>query len=70
MVRTFLRYTAIICRKSCGALLLATVFASPAFASWDETDVPEIDPGTIASAVTLVVGGVLMLADRRKRKCK
>lgn len=32
------------------------------------TDVPEIDPGSMASALTLLVGGTLMLTDKLRRK--
>ena len=33
-----------------------------------KTPVPEIDPGSAAGALTLLVGGVLSLADRRRSK--
>lgn len=32
------------------------------------TSVPEIDPGSAVSAVTLLIGGVMTLADRRRSK--
>ena len=59
------------------ALVLATVTASPAAAGGghegnnhgtrDGNCVPEIDPGTAGSALSLVLGGVAMLADRRRK---
>jgi hypothetical protein len=30
-------------------------------------DVPEIDPGSLVSAMTLLTGGLLVLTDRRRR---
>jgi len=59
------------------ALVLATVTASPAAArdrNWGEHDtrggncVPEIDPGTAGSALSLALGGIAMLADRRRKR--
>ena len=32
------------------------------------TSVPEIDPGSAAGAMTLLVGGLLTLADKRRSK--
>jgi hypothetical protein len=48
------------------ALVMAAV-ASPAFA-WGPPPAPEIDPGSAASAVALLAGGLLILTDRLRRK--
>ncbi len=32
------------------------------------TAAPEIDPGTITAAVTLLSGGIMLLVDRRRRR--
>jgi hypothetical protein len=58
-LRSALRYS----RKAVGFALLLTACGSTAFAG----PVPEIDAGSLASAATLLVGGVLMLADRYRR---
>jgi len=59
------------------ALVLATVTASPAAAMgshhWrhaikGRNGVPEIDPGTAGSALSLALGGIAMLADRRRKR--
>ena len=64
-------------------LLMLMVFASPILADTKGKDndegkdkdkrgdvfpTPELDPGSMASAVTLLVGGALMLKDRRRQK--
>jgi LPXTG-motif cell wall-anchored protein len=43
--------------------VLALAVAVPAFASV----VPEIDPGTAVSGLSLLVGGVLVLRGRRRK---
>jgi hypothetical protein len=48
--------------KICGAMLLLTAIANSAHAA---PVAPEMDPGSITSAVTLLVGGLLMLRSRR-----
>jgi hypothetical protein len=50
---------------ACGGLLVLTALGSAAYASIVG---PEIDPGTLSSAMTLLVGGVLLLTSRRGRK--
>ena len=32
--------------------------------------VPEIDPGSILSAMTMLGGGLMMITDRRRRRAK
>jgi hypothetical protein len=50
-------------------LLFILVLATPALAGWVRpSPAPELDPGSMASAVTLLVGGLLILRDRRRRK--
>jgi hypothetical protein len=51
-------------RKTAGFLLVFAAFGSTAFAR----GTPEIDPGTATSALTLLVGGMLLLTDRIRRK--
>ena len=53
-------------RFTCGALMVFVAFSGVAHA--DFGDVPEIDPGSIVSALTLLSGGVLMLTARRSPK--
>jgi hypothetical protein len=51
--------------RSCGLLLVVAACATPAFASHDFS-VPEIDPGSMGSALALLAGGLLMLTGRRR----
>jgi hypothetical protein len=49
----------------CGLMMVLTAIGSSAAA----VDVaPEIDAGSLGSAVTLLVGGAMMLTDRIRRK--
>jgi hypothetical protein len=50
---------------SAGCLLLLAASATPAFAV---TATPEIDPGSLGSAVTLLAGGYLVLRSKIGRK--
>ena len=50
-------------RKSLG---FALVFAACAGTALAREPVPEIDPGSAASAITLFVGGILLLMPRRQ----
>jgi hypothetical protein len=47
-------------------MLIGMMFASPK-AAQAAVEAPEIDPGSIAGAMTLLVGGVLALTDRARR---
>jgi len=54
-------------------MLIVNGLAGPANADWwnrgpSSSGVPEIDPGSMASAVALVVGGIFMMTDRFFRK--
>jgi hypothetical protein len=51
-------------RISLGFGMIMAAFSAPAWA----VHVPEIDPGSMASALTLLTGGWLMLAERRRRR--
>lgn len=53
--------------QTCGLMLVVAAFSSAAWAAKD-LDAPEIDPGSIASAMTLLCGGMMMLTDRVRRK--
>jgi hypothetical protein len=52
--------------KAFGLVLVLTAFASTA-AARNGVEVPEIDPSSLAGAVTLIVGGTLLLKDRFRR---
>jgi hypothetical protein len=52
---------------ACGGLLVLTALGSAAYAL-EPAPGPEIDPGTLSSAMTLLVGGALLLTSRRGRK--
>jgi hypothetical protein len=55
-------------RLTCGLALVLGVCASTAFAGGPPLPVPEIDPGSIAGALTVLTGGMLMLTDRLRKK--
>jgi len=52
------------CLTWLGVVLLIAGAVSPAFA---DVGVPEIDPSVAQSALTVLVGGVLVLLGRRRR---
>jgi hypothetical protein len=52
----------------CGAMLVVTALGATAHADLGPPTAPEIDPGTLSSAITLLVGGTLILTGRRRRK--
>ena len=54
---------------ACLALVL-TATAATAQAGACPPPVPEIDPSSILSAMTLLSGGVMILTDRRRRAAK
>ena len=68
LMMNFLKHTATrTCRLATSALGLALIFSafsSPAKALFDA---PEVDPGSMASALTLLAGGVLTLTGRVRR---
>ena len=49
------------------AVLLAMLVAAPSAVQAGSGNGPEIDPGSMAGAMTLLVGGVLALTDRNRR---
>ena len=49
-----------------GLLLIVGATASSALAGVGPPPVPEIDPGSMASALALLAGGLLMLTGRRR----
>jgi hypothetical protein len=55
------------CRPLGMALVLAGT-AATAYAGGPPVPGPEIDPGSVASAVSLLAGGALLLTDRLRRK--
>jgi hypothetical protein len=52
---------------SAGLLVLIMMIATPKTAHAGSPATPEIDPGSMAGAMTLLVGGVLALTDRSRR---
>ena len=52
------------------ALGLALVLSAAAGTATASFDVPEIDPGSMGGALTLLVGGVMMLTGRARRAAK
>lgn len=52
-------------RKFIGLCLVLSAMATVASAA---DPVPEIDPGSIVSAMTLLTGGLLVFTDRRRSK--
>lgn len=52
-------------RKAVGLALVVAAFSGSAHAA---IGVPEIDPGSMVSALTLLTGGVLILTGRVRRK--
>jgi len=71
-----MRTTTIASIMKCGgiataALALVTVMASSAAAgggSGGHRGVPEIDPGTAVSALSLALGGIAVLKDQRRKR--
>jgi hypothetical protein len=60
-------------RRGCGLLLVLAACAGVALAQTSmngtcDTHAPEIDAGSIASGLTLLAGGVLLLTDRFRHK--
>ena len=59
-----------LARKSIGLLMLLSATALTAGAGADPptscASVPEIDPGSVLSAVTLLTGGLMVMTDRKK----
>ena len=53
-------------RRAAGLALVLSALAGTALAAG--TPVPEIDPGSILGAMTLLGGGLMMLTDRRRSK--
>lgn len=50
-----------------GLVAVALLVGAPHAARADFNPVPEIDPGSMASVVALMTGGVLALTDHRRR---
>ncbi len=62
---TILRNMRSLLTTGIGFVLLLTAIAAPALAL---EDVPEIDAGSLTSAIGLLVGGAYLLTDRIRRK--
>lgn len=55
-----------LARKAFGLALVVAAMSGVALAV-DPGDVPEMDPGSVASAMTLLTGGLLWASGRRRR---
>jgi hypothetical protein len=55
-------------RKTCGLALIVAATANYAIAGGGVPDVPEIDPGTVVTGLSLLGGGLLLMVDRYRRK--
>ena len=49
-------------------LLFILVLASPLLAGLPPREAPELDPGSMAAAMTILIGGLMILKDRRSKK--
>jgi hypothetical protein len=70
-VQTLARATWRVARLACGLGLILAACAGTTFAGGPPPPpgpAPEIDPGSAATALGLLTGGVLMLTDRLRRK--
>ena len=54
-------------RKTCGLALILSVTAGAALGGLTPPSMPEIDPGSASASLGLLIGGVLLLADRCRR---
>ncbi len=52
-------------RKGCGLML---VFAAFGGVAWGFAPAPEMDPGSAASSLALLAGGVMLVYDRYRRR--
>lgn len=50
---------------ACGFALLVTALSTVAVAGGPKA--PEIDPGSMSSAVTLLIGGLMLMTGRRRK---
>lgn len=57
-------------RQACGLALVLAACSGTAFASPPPLGAPEIDPGSMGSAVALLTGGILLVADRFRRRSR
>ncbi|MGQ0635588.1 MAG: hypothetical protein ACT4QC_13320 [Planctomycetaceae bacterium] len=57
-----------VLRKGLGFALVLTALAPNAFALFADEHAPEIDAGSAASALTLLLGGAALLRDRFRAK--
>lgn len=55
-------------KKAGGLLLVLSALASTALAFPGSFGVPEIDPGSMSSALALLFGGLMLFASGRSRK--
>jgi hypothetical protein len=57
-----------LARTVCAGIGFGMVLAAFSTPAWAKPITPEIDPGSMASALTLLTGGVLMLTGRKRRQ--
>ena len=65
-VKNWLSGSLRVAQLGLGLALVMAAVASPAYALPPPT--PEIDPGSVGSAAALLVGGLLILTDRLRRR--
>ena len=66
MCKGIAKWVAVKSLNLCGLLLVLTACAATALGR--DGSVPEIDPASASSALTLLVGGLLMLTGRRRTR--
>jgi hypothetical protein len=69
-LHTLTRATLRHARRTLGVLAILTAVAVPVLAQDKDKHkhkAPEIDPGSMVGGLTLLIGGALILADRRRR---
>jgi hypothetical protein len=55
-------------RASLAFGMILAAFSTPVWARIETLCAPEIDPGSMASALTLLTGGMLILTGRKRRR--
>ncbi len=55
-------------RQTLGFALMLAALSGIAYAQQSHPDAPEIDAGSAASALTLLIGGAMLLKDRLRSK--
>jgi hypothetical protein len=67
MGKTLIRRLLSTTLNACGLMMVVTACAGAAFGR-NGHNVPEIDPTSATSALTMLIGGLLMLTGRQRNK--